>query len=39
MHRQFLQPVIRLYAVPFSTFTAEEEEEEAPLETEEPESS
>jgi hypothetical protein len=24
----FLQPVIRLYAVPFSAFTGEEEEEE-----------
>jgi hypothetical protein len=30
----FLQPVIRLYAVPFSAFTGEEEEEDAASEEE-----
>ena len=30
----FLQPVIRLYAVPLTAFTAEEEDEEAGLDLE-----
>ena len=34
----FLQPVIRLYAVPLSAFTAEDEEDEAGLDGDEPES-
>lgn len=33
------QPVIRLYAVPLSAFTAEDDEDDAILEVDEPESS
>ncbi len=34
----FAQPVIRLYAVPFTAFTAEEEEEDMGFDGEDPES-